>query len=237
MKSLEHHPTCQATNPQEIKVTYEALMRAPKNLEGVRFVPWVGKSYRKNNLFNDKRLLILGESHYEWCALCWKKHIQRGKDLTCGCIAEHLIDGTNSISHWRIVEYALTGKILDEAERTYFWHSVAYYNFIQELVGYFGGGGRPPKATSQMRENSEQPFIEVIKILSPDIIIVLGYTLWNCLPHEDGTLKPITKNGKKMERCYYLLNDKKTIACRVRHPAAGLGSTWYPVISKAIEDI
>ena len=141
-------------------------------------------------------------------------------------------------ARWRNIEYALTGECLEQPRRAEFWNGVVYYNFVQKIVGLPEEGGRPPKPTRQMWDEAQPLFMEVLMSLSPDIVIVLGFTLWSELPEEahEGQLASINEAGKELERCRYHVGRKDIIACRVRHPAAGLGSTWNPVLRKAIAD-
>ena len=55
-------------------------------------------------------------------------------------------------------------------EKAEFWNKVAFYNYIQEVVGE-EPRDRP---TDAMWERAEQPFLQVVKSLSPDIVVVLG---------------------------------------------------------------
>jgi len=228
MKNLKHHKDCQEQDFHIIEEVERAVARTPKDLSGVNFVPWIGDTYGIKGPFGTKRLLVLGESHYEWCKACWKAGIERGHDLTCRVIVERILrNDKESIQHWRNIEYALQRDPLDGLRRAAFWHGIAYYNFIQKTVGFFEGGGRPPKPAQEMWDNGERAFKEVIRWLQPDIIVVLGFGLWEKLPDEgvEGKLKPLTAAGKTLERCSYfdVGGNRTVIACRVRHPAAGLG--------------
>lgn len=240
MAKLHHDSNCQMTDPGEIQETEAAVSRVPKDLSNIRFVPWIGRKYGRSGLFADKRIMILGESHYEWCELCAKNGTPRGKDLTCWCVAELVVGKTEyKQQHWRKIEYALTGKYLEQPRRAEFWSSVVYYNYVQEIVGLYPEAGRAPPPTRQMWEEAKPLFLEVLKSLSPDLVIVLGFGLWTKLPDEgpDGQLPPINEADKELERCRYHIGRKDIIACRVRHPAAGLGSTWYPVLRTTIANL
>lgn len=68
-----HHGACRATDSREIQETSEAWERAPKDVGGVGFVPWIGKRYDESAEFTNKAILILGESHYE-CSLLGAWH-------------------------------------------------------------------------------------------------------------------------------------------------------------------
>jgi hypothetical protein len=70
------------------------------------------------------------------------------------------------------------------------------------------------------------------------VVVVLGYRLWTKLPREDRRLTSISAGGKEIERCTYVIPGPKTVvACRVRHPAAGLGATWAAALGKVMADL
>jgi hypothetical protein len=235
MTCLKHHESC-SLDPKIAPELELAKARVPKEIQGLQFVPWVGRDYGHDPLPGTRRLLILGESHYEWCKACWGESRQRGSDLTCRCVAERIVlDDNKSIQHWRNIEYALMANRPDRVDRQAFWHGVAYYNYVQSVVGFFAGGGRPPKPTAQMWRDAEATFLKVVEQLVPDLVVVLGFGLWKKLPNPTGRLTAICAIGKEIERCAYAIRGRKTVvACRVRHPAAGLGATWAPALNKAV---
>src|SRR5437016_7447394 len=72
-ESDHHHPTCKIDDGDVRALIDSALSRAPRTLEDIYFVPWVGKNFGNSEEFGQTRVLILGESHYEWCRACWVK--------------------------------------------------------------------------------------------------------------------------------------------------------------------
>jgi hypothetical protein len=242
MNQQKHHDTCKIS-PAVIDEIDQALHRAENIMSSVdqSFVPWIGKSYGNEGLFDQKRILVLGASHYEWCKACSDNHIKRGRDLTCRCVAELVAPNFSEppLQHWLKIQYALTGeKANDVKSRRSFWHSVAYYNYIQEMVGYWGDEvdqERPLPPTPEMWEAAEKPFLKVIQQIKPDLIVVLGDTMWSQLPEEDESLSTLIAGNKKLYRCSYsksVDSEKPVVACCVRHPAAGLGLPWHPVLKK-----
>jgi hypothetical protein len=234
MNAQLHHSTCQVSDPDEKRETEMAVRRVLKEIAGVNFLPWIGSNYGKQTFLAGKRILILGHSHYEWCKFCWDNHIQREKDFTCRCIAELVVGKREGERHWRIIEYALTENSRNKDSRQVFWNGVAYYNYVQEMVGLFEGG-RPPIPTLKMWADAKVAFPNIISALSPDYIVVLGYTLWDFLPSDGRGLDPVEEQGKVLLKWEYRYGDSCTIALRCRHPAAGFGATWYPALRKAIE--
>ena len=66
-----------------------AMSRAPL-LTRAGFLPWVGQAYGQSTRLGPARILVMGESHYEWCKRCWADRAKRSSDLTAYCIAERL---------------------------------------------------------------------------------------------------------------------------------------------------
>jgi hypothetical protein len=134
------------------------------------FDPWVGSRYRTDGVGN-KRLLILGESHYggDGCdyAAFTTKVIQ---DMA-------LVPGRLPFFS-RVARLVLGGRgTLSLAEREDFWHRVAFYNFIQTALEE--QGDRP---TSEMWQAGREPFLQTVRELCPHIVLVLGIELHRNLP-------------------------------------------------------
>lgn len=66
-----------------------------------------------------------------------------------------------------------------DEERFETWQHVAFYNFVQEIVGE--GSRIPP--TPEAWKAAEAPFFEVVRELDPDVILVLGNRLWDKVPN------------------------------------------------------
>jgi hypothetical protein len=147
MADMPHHPTCKPTDPKILEELKAAMSRVP-TLTKPGFLPWVGQAYGRSSRFGSTRILVMGESHYEWCERCWADRAKRAADLTAHCIAERLVlmGRPNQIQHWTKVENAFLGAAAKVAERREFWHSVSYYNFLQEVVGF--GSGVPVRSAT-----------------------------------------------------------------------------------------
>ena len=59
--------------------------------------------------------------------------------------------------------------------RSVFWDTVSFYNYIPEIVG----GGPRIRPSDDMWERGRKPFEEVIDVLAPKHIVVVGKTLWD----------------------------------------------------------
>ena len=240
MNQQNHDEYCKVSPVVRCEIK-QAMHRADNILFGVKlgFVPWIGNFYGNSEFFGQKRILVLGVSHYEWCKAC--RNAKRGQDLTCRCVAEVLFSEPSQ--HWLKIQYALTGEKANDAEsRKRFWHSVAYYNYIPEIVGYWDkeNQDRSPAPTAEMWDEAEKFFLKVISQIKPDLVVVLGYTLWDELPLEDKLLSTLIAGDKQLERCSYsnsIGSEKPVVACRVRNTAAGLGLPWHPVLKKCISTL
>jgi hypothetical protein len=97
------------------------------------------------------------------------------------------------------------------------------------------GGDHTTKPTSTMWEEAKNGFRALVEGLRPNIMLVLGEGIWVHLPEEDITLTPLTGNGREVHRCVYILEDgSEVVACRLRHPRAGLGAPWHAAVALAI---
>lgn len=193
------------------------------------FFPWVGERYDNPNhpdkLFNDARILILGESHYEWCKECERSQAKRD-DLTVLSVVDRMAGVDPSFQHWQKVENAFVGGGADLEKRKNFWHSVSYYNFLQRLIPF------RQKPTPEDYLNATQPFINILNLLEPTHVVVLGKRLWDLLGQQiqANALNLLEVEGKKVTRKQY----NNIRMCGIAHPAAGLGATWQAAINQVI---
>jgi hypothetical protein len=191
----------------------------------VFFQPWVGTDFNAKGLFS-KRTLILGESHYQWAI---DKPLT--EELTRDLVRVQS-EGTYTKQFWTNIAVAFLGRRPTLEEKRRFWHSVAFYNFIQANVG-FGPRIRP---TPQMWGEAHAPFLEVLEELRPECVIALGYDLWHRmpLPAEKG---PAIEGAAQTEtRRYRTGHEAHALAYGIRHPSAGFsGRYWYPFVQRALE--
>ncbi len=154
-------------------------------MERVYFTPWIGDNYRSGRRFG-KRVLVLGESHYEWD----EGTPRLRPNLTIQCIEEQL-SGEATHAFWTKIAIALLNKHPSIEDKREFWHSVAFYSYIQESVGF--GAHKPP--TKEMWNRAPEAFNKVLSELCPQFIAVLGYRLWEKIP-EDGSQGPTVSDAR-----------------------------------------
>ena len=145
-----------------------------RKIKELKWLPWIGDNY--NAVPQDKKLLIVGESHYHDTT---PQSIQKHNDAnyTRAVIEELAIDrfyyGTKIFPN---LHRALLQN--DEFDTEIFWNLIAYYNFVQRTM-----------ETNKGRPNYDdfysgwKTFFEVIKILRPSICLFIGTTSANVLSH------------------------------------------------------
>lgn len=131
--------------------------------------PWIGSRYFSSP-FRGERLLILGESEYEWEKGCLIP------DVATQLISK-IADGTWNYRFYSKIFHVVTGKTRAEVgveTRRDFWHSVSFYNFVQDAVG----PGPRCRPSMEMWNNAASYFRRVFAELSPEIVLALGKELW-----------------------------------------------------------
>ncbi|MDR3694672.1 hypothetical protein [Mucilaginibacter sp.] len=148
---------------------YDPLFKTLINQNVLKWKPWVGEDYET---LEANRLLIVGESHYQWDnddnaeetvnKNNWTRLLIHGKGLW------GKEDATNPII--RNTERALFSRAVVEREfRHKLWRSVSFYNFIQAPMDSLNH--RP---TAKQWEQGWDGFFKVVDILQPDYILFLG---------------------------------------------------------------
>lgn len=126
------------------------------------YLPWEGHNYKTSS----PKLLILGESHYK----------REGSDRTTftqEVIRSWAVGEQGTRRFFTIIAKVLSDNLntyMSKTEKADFWNKVAFYNYVQEVVGD-EPGDRP---TDVMWQQAQQPLSQVIQSLLPDIVIVLG---------------------------------------------------------------
>jgi uracil-DNA glycosylase len=117
-------------------------------------------------------------------------------------------------------------------EKGAFWHSVAFYNYVQ----YSAGDGPRIDPGVEKFKRSEPAFFEILNLLKPQLVITLGDRLWRRLP-EEGCEGGVTLAGAEtIEACRYRYGTDSCLAMKVRHPSSGFnGRTWNSCITEAIK--
>jgi hypothetical protein len=155
-------------------------MNYPKNVDtrfdnefmgisGLTWFPWVGKDYFSKNV--EKRLLIIGESHYDWREEGSKIQLA-DKAFTRNVVEQQGLMLSN-YKHWRFmrnIEKAFFAEHTTSNEkREILWYSVAFYNFVQR---YMETKQSRPSAADYT--DAWNVFFQVVQILKPRFCLFLG---------------------------------------------------------------
>lgn len=167
------------------------------------FEPWIGSRYESENHFG-RRVLVLGESHYGGASetrLTFTKEIIKklGKDERCAFftkVSKVLLDFD-------------ADRYISDSERSEIWEDVAFYNYIP---GFVSEDARVRPSIEQW-ESAVLPFKQVVDILRPQLILVLGKELGTKIPRVDPSIT----------------------VCVIQHPSTGFSyDAWNPVFKKAL---
>ena len=195
-------------------------------MSNVNFRPWIGKNYLSSGL-DGKRILVLGESHYctdsEKCEKCERKEIAD----ECHAFTEDVLNayvynysGEKYEQTFLCFERAMAGKVLTQEEREDLWNGMAFYNYIQ--VAQTG-----PRQELVNTPESEPAFLEVLKELTPDAIIVWGKRLYNTLPDWNGQHSTLNEiDGHQADVWTYNIDGKNIPALAIDHPSCPRGKNW-----------
>lgn len=201
----------------------------------VHINPWIGKFYGKG--MYKSRILILGDSEYQTIP-----GQRESAEDTIWCIEQAILGKSRQAFFTNVATMMLGYTPSTEAERSHFWHSVAYYNFVQEQVG--AGAGIP--ATPKMRrEVAPDAFLEILRKYEPEFIIVLGLTNWSWLPEADapGRYLPADppSNNRDDIRQTYLYNTTpghQALAVAVKHPSRAFSALeWHRWLLDGIPEL
>jgi hypothetical protein len=155
------------------------------------FNPWEGPFYSKG--LNGVKLLVVGEALYSGDKRFKDaSRPQPGEaDWTEKFVRDLAIKGPGQHRpFWTKVTKLLLnrckGEPISTADRTELWNRIAFYNYIQ----WWMPSGRT-KPTQGMWEEAREPFLSVLKKLSPRLVLVLGLRLYENLPPVSTQLVPI----------------------------------------------
>lgn len=182
----------------------------------VRFQPWVGSNYGPKSVFGFG-VLALGESHYG------SEADYSESDLTSWVVKDY-IDRRSSLPIFTKVGNCLFENYTRE-QAADFWSQLAFYNYLRS----FKGDGPQGNTTRAEIDGSKSPFIEVVSVLKPALVIVIGKTLWDrWLPNdlaigEEFAGQSVDLQG--IDRCLwrYKLLEYSFFCGYLTHPSAGGG--------------
>lgn len=200
------------------------------------FCPWIGENYQQSRW--GKRVLVLGESHYQWDE---NQPIDNWPTLTVECvegqIAEDAAQRDPPQRFWTGIAIAFLNPpphhLPTLEEKRAFWHSVAFYNYIQQCVG-FGPYAEP---TPEMWPQSLPAFQHLLDTHQPEAMIVLGRPNWWNIQELDGQEGPRIEGAEYEETQWLVHAGGPCLTYGIEHPShPGFnGRCWHPFIMQALQ--
>ncbi|HEX9484175.1 MAG TPA: hypothetical protein VF929_06320 [Gemmatimonadaceae bacterium] len=194
-------------------------------MDACLFEPWKGSSYKDG--WRGLRVLLLGESHYREVGKDYSP-----RDFTSGVVRRWAIDGPTARFFTTTCRAMTGGGIPTLTERTAFWESVAFYNYVQAWVD----GGPRSRPTAADWATGPTPFQSVLESLKPDCILVLGQELWWNVPRPASeTAVLLAQSGTVTIRLYQVVG-RQIPAGMIHHPSSGFSQArWRPHIAALME--
>lgn len=199
-------------------------------MKTVFFEPWIGNRYGKDNSVFDKKVLVIGDSHYceESCSNCGsKEHKPRCGNFTTEVVNDYL--DVNHSATWKSTFSKFMNSFADETKneeysREDLWASISFYNYLQVAAG------NTSRETNQFDYNGNsdrESLVEVISALEPDVIISWGNSVWDALPDDLGWGEA-TVNEQFSDCCLnYPFKEGKIKLVGITHPSTSYKSAYW----------
>lgn len=181
--------------------------------------PWIGENYETPKIL-PYRTLIVGESNYTENPSQFDAHI------VINCVGDDLAgDDPNGFGRFATKLRRIIFGPDNDMGPSEFWPHVAFYNFVQFLVG----DAARQRPTDQMWRDSVPAFVQVVEKLNPERILVLGLKNWknllNSVQHES-----ISEYQARLK-----VSGREVVAGYVFHPSTSLKySDWTPVANELL---
>jgi hypothetical protein len=182
-------------------------------MNSIYFKPWIGSNYDRNV---NKRLLVLGESHYG------PKNLP--SDFTVNLTREYT---RNEWSHrfWTNIMQVVDGRKHWEIDRNLFWSQIAFYNYIQEPVAETPGVA----PSIGMWKKAEEPFFQVLEILRPTHVLVLSKRLWENMTSRSDPGSKLRLATEERDTRLFPYENGIAKATWLPHPSYGFSAErWHP---------
>ncbi len=137
------------------------------HFENAIFHPYVGIDYCQSRRFG-LRVMVLGESHYEW------PNMPRSVAETT---RQAVKEGRQKGHFWGGISAKF--ETIPTTGSPSVWDSVAFYNYVQHFAG--NKPRQRPTGAMWASKESVSGFKEVLRVLKPDRILVLGKTNWRMM--------------------------------------------------------
>lgn len=150
-----------------------------QKIANLTWLPWVCPSYFQRP--KDKRLLIIGESHYirpespDKFDEVMQKHVN-DTNYTRDVVSQCLIH-----QYWKNRTLDTIPRLLFKStnlDRARFWEDTAYYNFIQTPMHY-NKEGSPERPSWEAFVSGWGVFLEIVRLLQPSHCLFIGIEALN----------------------------------------------------------
>ena len=166
------------------------------------FDPYVGCCYGKSESLFNKKIIVVGASHYYYCCeKCMKQYFLAGNKtapyalLSSNCeteehlftkkVVESYIQGKLALSSYTKFINAVLNFNSSPCDRKDFFSSAIFYNYLQEIEGVNANDKHPEKFCDEKRKARDlYLFKELLSVYTPDVVLVWGSNVWNALPEE-----------------------------------------------------
>lgn len=187
---------------------YSTTRLAREDTTQPHFQPWVGSGYCDSI----HRLLLVGEGHY----LSQSELVYDTPTLTKEIIGR-VRDGTQVLPFYtRTASTVLDVNYLGSNERTEFWDTVAFYNYIPKVAA----SRARERPSAEMWASAPGPFCAVLTALRPRCVLVLGKSLWNAIRFIDGWSSRASEQADLAIRIWGSPDGHDVFATWIAHPSS-----------------
>jgi hypothetical protein len=194
-------------------------------VKGIYFEPWRGLNYGPASRWGASVLLV-GESHYEWCVERWDRGALLPLDTTT-VVLTRMAEEAERKAHWTKIAITFLGsnppRNPPHGEMYRFWHSVCYCNFVQECAGLDASARPTPEAFLNAREG----FRTVLADLQPDLVLIFSRLVWSAVYAVGGT-----------EEVPKFIEGRRLVA-GLPHPSSRQfrnARTWHPAVTQLVNE-
>jgi hypothetical protein len=190
------------------------------------FTPWVGRNWSEHtNPIEGRKLLILGESHYESDG---KMLGQKYADGTLETFEKYVL-GDQTLPFFTKIMQTISGRkksAMTRDEIRDVWESVVFYNYVPVYVAQ----GPRESPTNEMFELGVEPFNQIMKQYLPEIVVVCGHRLWWWLLRGQHFI------GEPSEIDTFEIGP--ALALKMQHPSTAFSSEkWHGIIQEHLRQV
>ncbi len=195
--------------------------------ENVFFLPHIGKDYGGNASIFDKRVCVVGASHYargyEDCLRGNGREVWRM--MTRNTVRDYLDSEFRAETRWKATYTKFINAFFDTPtgtdERRRFFDSVVFFNYLQQPEGEDGNESHPELYAD---ERHFKAFCEIISATKPDVVIVWGGKVRGALFRK---LAPTEKDFVSENRIRAEVGGHEFLLIAVRHPSQAFPQEKY----------